>query len=305
MKNKRDFLSVTDLGEDEIMEVFQLAKTLKTELKDKGKNKPLLANKQMTMLFEKPSLRTKLSFDMGFDQLGGHSVYFGPQEVGIGTRESVADVAKVTSSMSDLIITRVNSHDALVEFAKNSSVPVINALSDLEHPAQALADLFTIWELKGKLKDLTISFVGDGNNNVTHSLCLLATMLGLNFKCATPAGYEMDKNIAATAKKHGDVLETQNPKEAVENADVVYTDTWVSMGSESEKTKRLEIFKPYQVNQRLMKLAKPDAIFMHDMPAYRGSEVTVDVIDGAQSVVFQQAENRMHVQKALMMWLLR
>lgn len=309
MKNKRDFLSVTDLSAKEILQVLIMAKKLKEELKEKGKNKPLLENKQMVMLFEKPSLRTKLSFDLGFDQLGGHAVYFGANEVGLGKREPVSDVAQVISSMADLIVARVFSHKDLEELAKNSNIPIINALSDLEHPCQALADFLTILEVKGKLEGLTLAYTGDGENNVSHSLVLGCALLGINFNCAAPKGYWMNQEIVKKAKEltkfsRAKITETTNPKEAVRDADVVYTDTWVSMGDETEQYKRLEIFKNYQVNQKLMDLAKKDAIFMHDMPAYRGNEVTAEVIDSSQSVIFEQAENRLHAQKSLMLWLL-
>ncbi len=303
MKKLKHFLSITDLSFKEIEQVLTLAKKLKNDIKKKGKNKQLLVGKQMVMLFEKPSLRTKLSFDIAMNQLGGHTVYFGPGEVGLGTRESGADVAKVISSMTDLIVARVFSHKDLEELAKSSKVSVINALSDLEHPCQSLTDLFTIWEIK-KLKGLKIAYIGDGDNNVAHSLCLGATMLGMSFACASPKGYWMNKDIALKAKQYGKILETEDPKEAVKNADVVYTDTWISMGDEKEKEKRLKAFKRYSVNQELMSLAKKDAIFMHDMPAYRGNEVTSEVIDGPQSVVFQQAENRLHTQKALILKLM-
>ncbi len=186
MKDKKDFLSIIDLTAEEIWQIFLMAKKLKEELESKGRNEPLLKDKQMVMLFEKPSLRTKLSFDLGFDQLGGHAVYFGAQEVGLGKREAISDVAQVISSMADLIVARVFSHQALEELAKNSSVPVINALSDLEHPCQALADFLTILEVKGKLKGLTLTYIGDGENNVPHSLVLGCALLGINFKCASP-----------------------------------------------------------------------------------------------------------------------
>ena len=295
---KKDFLSITDLSAKEIWQVLLLAKKLK-----QNKNKHFLRNKQMVLLFEKPSLRTKLSFDIAMNQLGGHTVYFGPGEVGLGTREPGADVAKVISSMTDLIAARVFSHKDLEQLAKNSEVPVINALSDLEHPCQALTDLFTIWEIKRMIEGLKIAYVGDGENNVAHSLALGATMLNMSFACASPKGYRMNKDIVLKAKKYGKVLETIDPKEAVKNADVVVTDTWISMG-DSDKEKRMKIFKKYQVNQALMQLAKKEAIFMHCLPAYRGKEVTADVIDGSQSVVFQEAENRMYVQKALLIYLL-
>lgn len=293
----KHFLSITDLSAKEIWQIFRVAKKLKHNHLSSCKKKT------MVMLFEKPSLRTKLSFDIAFNQLGGHVLYFGPQEVGLGQRESVSDVAKVISSMADLIVARVFSHQALEELAQNSRVPVINALSDLEHPCQALADFLTIWEVKGKLEGLTLAYVGDGENNVPHSLVLGCAILGVNFSCAAPKGYWMNQEIVKKAKKLSNlsgakILETEDPKEAVKNADVVYTDTWVSMG-DTNKKKRIKMFKPYQVNKQLMQYAKKDAIFMHDMPAYRGNEVAAEVIDGPQSVVFQQAENRLHAQKAL------
>ncbi|MDP3758743.1 MAG: ornithine carbamoyltransferase [Candidatus Daviesbacteria bacterium] len=299
----KHFLSITDLSAKEIWQVLKLAKKIKHSHLNS------LKRKTMVMLFEKPSLRTKLSFDIAFNQLGGHTLYFGPQEVGLGQRESVSDVAKVISSMADLIVARVFSHQQLTELANSSTVPVINALSNLEHPCQALADFLTIWEMKGKLEGLTLAYVGDGDNNVPHSLSLGCTLLGINFNCAAPKGYWMNQEIVKKAKKLGNlsgakILETADPKEAIRNADVVYTDTWVSMG-DTDKKKRIKVFKPYQVNKQLMQYAKKDAIFMHCLPAYRGKEVAAEVIDGPQSVVFQEAENRLHVQKALMIFLLR
>lgn len=299
----KHFLSITDLTAKEIWQIFKLAKKLKHSHLSSCKKKT------MVMLFEKPSLRTKLSFGIAFNQLGGHALYFGPQEVGLGERESVSDVAKVISSMADLIVARVFSHKDLEDLAKNSQVQVINALSDLEHPCQALADLLTILEIKGKLEGLTLVYVGDGENNVPHSLVLGCVLLGINFNCAAPKGYWMNQEIVKKAKKlatisGGKILETEDPKKAVKNADVVYTDTWVSMG-DTDKKKRTKVFKPYQVNKQLMQYAKKDAIFMHDMPAYREKEVVTEIIDGPQSVVFQQAENRLHVQKALIVWLLK
>lgn len=310
MKKSKHFLSITDLTAKEIWQILIMAKKLKKELKGKGRNNHLLKNKQMVMLFEKPSLRTKLSFDLAMNQLGGHCVYFGDQEIGLGKREKISDVSKVISSMADLIVARVYSHNALEELSLYSNVSVINALSDLEHPCQALADLLTIWEIKGKLENLTVTFVGDGDNNVPHSLFLGCALLGINFNCASPYGYWMNKEFVKQGKKiarvtGAKILETEDSKEAVKNADVVYTDTWVSMGDEAEQNKRFEIFKKYQVNQNLMNLAKKDAIFMHDMPAYRENEVTSGVIDGSHSVIFQQAENRLHAQKALIIYLMK
>lgn len=290
----KHFLSITDLTAKEIWQVFALAK---------GQNKPLLKGKSLAMIFEKPSLRTRLSFEIAMKQLGGHAVYLSPSDIAMGERESVSDVAKVTSSMADMIMARVFAHKTVEELAKYSQVPVINGLSDLEHPCQVLTDLFTIWEIKKKIKGLKIAYVGDGENNVTHSLCLGATMLGAMFASGSPKGYWMSPAISAIAKKYGTVLETVDPKEAVKNADVVVTDTWVSMG-DADKEERMKILKPYQVNKKLMSLAKKDAIFMHCLPAYRGSEVSADVIDGEQSVVFQEAENRLHIQKALILKLM-
>lgn len=308
IKKPRHFLSITDLSAPEILRVLKLAKKLKNELKRKGHNKDVLQNKTMVMIFEKPSLRTRLSFEIGMTQLGGHAIYLAPTDIGMGKREPVSDVAKVTSSMCDLIMARTFSHQTVVDLAKYSSVPVINALSDREHPCQILADLMTIWEVKGKLKNLTLSYVGDAENNVTHSLVLAAALLGMNFHCAAPRGYWMSKKIVQMAihiNKKVKILETEQPNEAVTKADVVITDTWVSMGDEAEKERRLKIFKPYQVNQKLMRRAKKDAIFMHCLPAYRGNEVESRVIDGPQSRVFSEAENRLHAQKALILYLLK
>lgn len=302
---KKDFLSITDLSAKEIWQVFKLTKKLKKELKQKGKNQEILKNKTLVMIFEKPSLRTRLSFETGMTQLGGHAIYLAPSDIGMGKREPIKDVARVVSSMADIVMARTFKHETVNELAKYSSVSVINGLSDLEHPCQILADFFTILETKGKLKDLTIGYVGDGENNIPHSLCLGAAIMGMNFKCAAPKGYWMKKDVVSQAKKLAiktkiKIIETSDPKKAVADVDIVYTDTWISMGDEAEKEKRLKIFKKYQISPNLMKLAKKDAIFMHDLPAYRGNEVSAQVIDGDQSVVFQQAENRLHVQKAIL-----
>lgn len=305
---KKDFLSITDLSTKEIWKVLKLAKRLKRMRKSAGVSVFHPGGGNVAMLFEKPSLRTKLSFDIAINQLGGHSIYFSPQEVGLGKREAVADVGKVISSMADVIVARVFSHKVLQELADSSTSSVINALSDLEHPCQALADFLTIWEIKDKLEGLTLAFVGDGENNVPHSLALGSALLGINFKCASPKGFWMDKNIVKKAreiasKTGAEITETDDAKKAVQGADVVYTDTWISMGDEANQKERLKLFKPYQVNKRLMSLAKNNAIFMHDMPAYRGNEVSEEVIDGIQSVIFQQAENRLHAQKGLLVYL--
>ncbi len=308
-KVKKDFLSILDLSAEEILYILTLAEKLKIELKTKGHNDPLLKSKSLVMIFEKPSLRTRLSFEVGMNQLGGHAVYLAPTDIGIGTRESIPDIAAVASSMGNIIMARTYKHDTIKELADFSVSPVINGLSDLEHPCQILADLLTILEIKGKLKGLHLAFVGDGDNNVTHSLALACSLLGLNISVASPKGYKMKEEILKKANELGlesnsEIVQTNNPSEAVEDADVVYTDTWVSMGDEAEKEKRVKIFQKYQVTQDLMKLARPDAIFMHDLPAYRGNEVAEEVIDGAQSVIIKQAENRLHAQKALIIYLL-
>lgn len=304
MKNIKHFLSITDLSAKEIWQVFQLAKKLKRELKLKDKNKQVLKGKSLVLIFEKQSLRTRISFEIGMAQLGGHVVYLDPRDTGIGIRESEADITRVLSSMANIIAARTYAHQTIQKIAGSSTIPVINALSDLEHPCQALTDLFTIWEIKGSLRGIKIAYVGDGENNVAHSLSLGATMLGATFACGSPKGYWMSKSIVSKVKKYGKVLETYDPKEAVKNADVVVTDTWVSMG-DTRKVQRMKIFRDYQVNKDLMNLAKKDAIFMHCLPAYRGKEIVSEVIDGSQSVVFQEAENRMHVQKALLIYLLK
>lgn len=313
INKKTDFISLTDLSEEELWQILLYAKKIKEELKETGKNTPVLQNKTLAMIFEMPSLRTRLSFEVGMTQLGGHAIYLAPSDIGIKgkiwERESPEDIAQVSSSIVDVIMAKTYSHATVEKLAASSKVPVINGLSDLEHPCQIVADLMTIWEKKGKLKGLTIGYVGDGENNVTHSLVLAAAILGMHFKCASPPGFWIKDEVIKKAmdiskKTHATILQTTDPKDAVENADVVITDTWTSMGDEAEKTKRVHIFKSYQVNKELMKYAKKDALFMHCLPAYRNYEVTSDVIDGSQSVVLLEAENRLHAQKGLLCYLL-
>lgn len=304
----KHFLSIADFSSKEILEIFSLALKLKKQLKQTGKNKELLKNKTLAMIFEKPSLRTRLSFEIGMTQLGGHAIYLGPNDIGLGKRESISDVAVVTSRMADLIMARTFAHSSVEELARYSKVPVINALSNMEHPCQILADYLTVLEKKKKLKGLNVAYVGDCGNNVTHSLALGAAMLSMNFRCACPKGYEMNSQISKKAyriakKNQVKIVETHSPDDAVRGADVVITDTWVSMGDEAEKAERIDRLKGYQVNKNLMRLAKKDVIFLHCLPAYRGNEVTAEVIDGSQSVVFDEAENRLHAQKALMLFL--
>lgn len=306
----KHLLSITDLTRRDILDILGIAEKLKKRLRKTGKNKPLLKGKTLIMIYEKPSLRTHASFDIGMFQLGGHALYFGPEHIGLGVREPVEHAAKVLSSMGSAIMARVFAHDTVAELARYSKVPVINGLSDLEHPCQILADIMTMVEYKRSLHRLRVAFVGDGNNNVTHSLALVCGLLGMHIVVASPKGYAMSAAVSAkarslAAKYGGSVTETQNPESAVKGADVVYTDTWVSMGAEKEKTKRLKAFRRYQVNEKLMSLAKPDALFMHDMPAYLGNEVTKEVFDSKQSVVYDQAENRLHAQKGLLVFLMK
>ena len=309
MTKIRHFLSITDISKDELLTILDLSAQLKKEIYNGKRNEEVLKNKSMLMIFEKPSLRTRVSFEIGMTQLGGHALYLAPADIGMGTREEPRDVAAVVSRMGDIIMARTFKHSTVEELAAHSKVPVINALSDLEHPCQILADLLTIQEAKGTLQGLTITFLGDGNNNVTHTMALAAGMLGIDFRVGAPEGYFMDKDIVEKAKKFaaetgGSITESANPEDMVKDADVVVTDTWVSMGDEAEKAERLRIFPPYQVSEAMMKLAKPDAIFMHCLPAYRDKEVAASVLDGPQSVAYQEAENRLHAQKGLIVWLM-
>ena len=301
-------LRITDFTTKELKTILKLSAKLKNELKTKGKNKPILKDKTLAMIFEKPSLRTRISFEIGMTQLGGHALYLGPADIQMGARESAHDIGVVTSSMADMIMARTFKHSTIQELAEGSSVPVINGLSDLEHPCQILADYLTIWEKLKKYQQVTLAYFGDGNNNVTHSLLLMSVLLGNEFRCAAPKGYFMNPAIVAEAKKiaqktKAKIMETDDPFKAAKGVEVIITDTWVSMGLEAEKKKRLKIFPPYQVTQKIMGLAHKKAIFMHCLPAYRGKEVAAEVIDGPQSVVFQEAENRLHSQKGLMVFL--
>ena len=296
---KKDLLSVVDPGRDEAEQLIEQALVMK-----QGGMRCLLPWRSVALLFEKPSLRTRVSFDLAVTQLGGHCLYLSPQEVGLGHREPVADVARVLSRYVDCIVARVFSHETIVGLARHATVSVINALSDREHPCQAMADFLTIREHKGRLGGVRLAYVGDGNN-VARSLALLSAMMGVEFIIASPNGYELDaatvteaRRIAAVAGSG--VTATNDPLEAVHGADVVYTDTWTSMGQEDEAAIRRKAFAGFQVDSALMAHARPDALFMHCLPAHQGEEVTSDVLNGKASVVFDQAENRLHVQKAIL-----
>ena len=297
----KHFLAIADLAPTEFNAILATAKKLKTEWR-KGGNKPILKNKTLGMVFQKPSLRTRVSFDMAMLHLGGQALYLSPNEIGLGQRESIADVSRVLSRFVDGIMARVFAHAHVVELAKYASVPVINGLSDLEHPCQAIADVLTMIEHLGKLKGLKVVFLGDGNN-VARSLMCACALGGAHFVCASPQGYALDGASVATARamarSGGSVKLIEDPRAAARDADVLYTDTWASMGQESEAAERAKIFPPYQINSALIDLAKPKCIVMHCLPAHRGAEITDEVMDGAHSVVFDQAENRMHAQKAI------
>jgi len=307
MLKGRDLVSIGDLNREEILHLFERARALKKEWKEGG-NRPLFAGKTLAMIFEKPSLRTRYTFEAGMAHVGGHAVYLGPNDIRLGVRESVADVAENLSRWAELIMARTFAHSTVVGLAEHASIPVINGLSDQEHPCQALADLLTVWEHKGRFEGLGFSYVGDGNN-VCHSLMLICALLGTDFSVACPPGYEPDKEIEAQARRltaqSGSALQiVRDPHEAARDADVLYTDVWASMGQESEAEARKGIFAPYQLNAALVALAKPDVIVEHCLPAHRGDEITDEVIDGPHSVVLDEAENRLHAQKALMVELL-
>ena len=300
--NLRHFLSVTDLTPPEFRSLLDDA----IRLKDRWLT--TLKGRSVAILFEKPSLRTRVSFEMAIRQLGGQAIYLSPQEVGLGTRESVPDVARVLGRYVDGIVLRTFAQKNLEEMAKYGGVPVINALSDYEHPCQALADLLTVYEKKGKLKGLTLAYVGDGFN-VANSLMLACAMTGMNFRIASPKGYTVRKDVQVKAQRYAkdsgaEIACTTDPAAAVKGADVVYTDAWTSMGQEAEAEVRRRAFASYQVNEKLFSLAKKNAIFMHCLPAHHGEEVTDAVLEGGRSVVFDQAENRLHAQKALIARLL-
>ncbi|MCU0454523.1 MAG: ornithine carbamoyltransferase [Bacteroidetes bacterium] len=303
---KKDFLTIRDMSPKELAKTLTLAADIKKHPK---KYATSLKGKALAMIFEKPSLRTRVTFDVGIHQLGGFSVPLMPSEISLGKRESVHDVAKNLERMVQGIMIRTFAHQIVIDMAKHARVPVINALTDYSHPCQALADFLTIKEVKGKLKGLKLTYVGDGNN-VAHSLMFAGARLGVNVTVACPEGYDPDptafRHAQEDAKETGARIEVvRDPMKGVEGADAIYTDVWASMGQEAETEKRKAIFKPYQVNAALMSRANKGAIFLHCLPAHRGDEVTDDVIDSKASVVFQEAENRLHAQKAVMLQLMK
>jgi ornithine carbamoyltransferase len=297
----RHLISLHDLTPPEIDFLLKLANQVKA---DPAHYKNTLEGRTLAMILEKASLHTRVTFELGISQLGGRALLLSAEEVGLGKRESVKDVARNLSRWVDVIMARVHLHQTAIELAEHATVPVINGLSDFEHPCQALSDYLTLLECKGSLANVTLAWVGDGNN-VAHSLIYGAARLGAHMRIATPPGYEPDRSVMADAKREGgDVTLTHDPAEAVAGADVVYTDVWTSVGKEDEAETRQEIFRPYQVNSQLMRTAGPQALFMHCQPARRGEEVTDEVMDSPRSLAYNQAENRLHMQKAIFLALL-
>ena len=303
----KHLIDLNDLTVEEIESLFTLAAKLKKELKA-GITHHLLKGKTLGMIFSKSSTRTRVSFEVGMYQLGGYPIFLSSSDIQLGRGETIHDTAKVLSHYIDGIMIRTFKQDDVLDLARFGTIPVINGLTDLMHPCQILSDLFTVYEKKGKLKGLKLAYVGDGNN-VANSLLQGCAITGMDICVASPAGYECNATIIEQAKHHtrksgSKVVLTEDPEEAMKDADVVYTDTWISMGQEAEKELRLKIFMPYQVNSKLFSLAKEDAMFLHCLPAYRGYEVTEDIIDGPNSDVFEEAENRLHMQKAIMVTLM-
>jgi ornithine carbamoyltransferase len=299
----KHFLSAADLTRDGVLQLFALAAELKQRVKAGHRAAPL-QGRTLALIFQKPSLRTRVTFEVGIVQLGGRAVYLSGSEIGLGTRESVADVARNLSRWVDGIAARVYGHDTVEQLSRHATIPVINGLSDFEHPCQALADYFTLWERGLDLSRARVAWVGDGNN-VCHSVLLLGALLGSTTVVACPPGYEPAERVLAMARRLGGRVEvTEDARAAATGADVLYTDVWTSMGQEGERELRLEAFSRYQLNSTLLGFARPSALVMHCLPAHRGEEITDDVLDGPQSIVLDQAENRLHAQKAIIFELL-
>jgi len=299
----KDFLHVNDLSKDQFYNMMDLSSWIKSNIHDKSYMP--MSNKSMAMIFAKPSARTRVSFETGFFKLGGHALYLGPNDIGIGKRESVADIARVLSRFNDVIMARLFDHKHIIELAENASVPVINGLTDFNHPCQIMADIFTVIEHKEETQNLKISYVGDGNN-IVHSWLELAMIIPLNFNIICPEDFKPDMDLVKKVENIGisNISLSHDPYDGIKNSDVVYTDVWASMGQKEEAEKRRAAFKDFQVNSALMSSAKNDAIFMHCLPAERGVEVTDSVCDSGNSVIFDQAENRMHAQNAIILALM-
>ncbi len=301
---KKDFLSIADFTPKEIWALWDLAKELKAKQKA-SESHPYLQGKTLGMIFMKPSTRTRISFEVGMFQLGGHALYLSPSEIGLGKREAIADVARVLSRYVDGMMARLFDHEHIVELAKYASVPVINGLTDLLHPCQIVGDMLTILEQRGSFDDLVVAYIGDGNN-VANSWINMATKIPFTFRIACPEGYEPNAEIVARARRAnvGRIEIVRDPAVAAQGADILYTDVWASMGQEAEAEERKNVFKNYLIDGRLMAKAKPGAKFMHCLPAHRGEEVTHDVMESPASIIFEQAENRLHIQKAILVTLM-
>tara|TARA_Y100000746_G_scaffold53159_1_gene42334 strand:- start:2769 stop:3686 length:918 start_codon:yes stop_codon:yes gene_type:complete len=297
---KQDFLHITDFDTNEIMETLDLAIEIKTKLKNNENYKPF-KDQSLAMIFAKPSARTRVSFETGFFRLGGHALYLGPKDIGIGKREAVKDISRVLSGYNDMIMARLFDHKHMLELAKYASIPVINGLTDFNHPCQIMADILTVYEKKGNLNNLKIAYVGDGNN-IVHSWLNLSLRLPFHFTCVCPEGYEPDNNLIKLVNKSNisTVEISHDPIKGVHEADVIYTDVWASMGQKEEVEERENIFKNFQVNSNMLESTGKNTFFMHCLPAERGREVTDDVMESSNSIVFDQAENRMHAQNAIM-----
>lgn len=295
----KDFISIADYSRDEIEAIFDVTAELKAKTKS-GEEHHLLKGKSMAMIFAKPSARTRISFETGMYQLGGYALYLSPSDIGIGTREAVKDIARVISRYNDIIMARLFAHKHMLEMAEYASVPVINGLTDYNHPCQIMADIYTVKEYRGNLDNLKITYIGDGNN-IANSWLNLSAKIPMNLVICAPSGYEPDQDTLDYTNSHriSEVEVLTDPVEAVKDADIVYTDVWASMGQEKEAEERRKIFLDFQVNTSLMRHARPDALVMHCLPAHRGDEITDDVLDSRQSIVLDEAENRMHVQKAI------
>ena len=294
------FLHISDYSTDALWDILKLAKKLKQKFRDREEYK-IFNNKSLAMIFAKPSARTRVSFETGFEWMGGHALFLGPNDIGIGKREAIKDISRLLSRYNDIIMARLFDHSHILELAENSTIPVINGLTDYNHPCQVMSDIFTIWETRGSLDDLKVTYVGDGNN-IVHSWLHLAQKFPMEFVCACPENYEPNSNTVNGSSGAGisSVSVSHDPTNSVKNTDVVYTDVWASMGQKDEAEMREKIFQPFQVNGYLMAATGKNTLFMHCLPAERGREVTDEVIEADYSIVFEQAENRLHVQNAIM-----
>ena len=297
------FLHISDYSTDALWDILKLAKKLKQKFRNREKYK-IFNNKSLAMIFAKPSARTRVSFETGFEWMGGHALFLGPNDIGIGKREAIKDISRLLSRYNDIIMTRLFDHSHILELAEDSTIPVINGLTDYNHPCQVMSDIFTIWETRGSLDDLKVTYVGDGNN-IVHSWLHLAQKFPMEFVCACPENYEPNSNTVNGSSGAGisSVSVSHDPTNSVKNTDVVYTDVWASMGQKDEAEMREKIFQPFQVNGDLMAATGKNTLFMHCLPAERGREVTDEVIEADYSIVFEQAENRLHVQNAIMVTL--